>query len=148
MALLRNSLVGGTIAGLATSAWLLLCGERKGSILAPMNAVSHIAFGDDAYDHEEPSVKHTPTGFLLNMSATATWALIHELIFGRRGRPHIPEALATGAAVSALAYAVDYHAVPERLKPGFEKKVSKGGLAGVYVVLALGLAAGAVLRER
>lgn len=147
MSLLRNTAVGGTLATVATTAALLLAGDREGSRVAPLNAVSHIAFGDDAYEHEEPSLKHTTAGFTLNALATASWALVHEALFGLRGRSSIPAALATGAAVSALAYAVDYHAVPERLKPGFEKKVSRPALTGLYVVLALSLAAGALLRE-
>lgn len=147
MGLLRNAAVGGTLATVSTTAALLLAGDEDGNRAAPINAVSHIAWGDDAFDHDGPSLKHTPAGFTLNALANGMWAFVHEAIFGRKGRSSVPAALATGAAVSALAYAVDYHAVPERLKPGFEKKLNRRSLAGVYVVLALSLAAGALLRD-
>jgi hypothetical protein len=41
--------------------------------------------------------------------------------------------------VSAAAYVTDYHVVPKRLTPGFELRVPRLALAGVYAALALGL---------
>ena len=49
---------------------------------------------------------------------------------------------ARGKTHSAVAYATDYHVVPERLTPGFEKRLSNESLAIVYGVLAACLALG------
>jgi hypothetical protein len=56
--------------------------------------------------------------------------------------------LAAGAATSAIAYVADYHVVPKRFTPGFEKRLSGGALATVYGVLALALGAGLYLGKK
>jgi hypothetical protein len=43
--------------------------------------------------------------------------------------------------ISAAAYVTDYHIVPKRLTPGFEMRIPRVALAGVYAALALGLSA-------
>jgi hypothetical protein len=43
---------------------------------------------------------------------------------------------------------VDYTVTPERLRPGFEHRLSTGAMTVVYAALALGLAAGCLLAKR
>jgi len=43
--------------------------------------------------------------------------------------------------VTAGAYLIDYHLIPSRFTPGFEKRLSGKSLAAVFVALAMGLAA-------
>jgi hypothetical protein len=142
---LVNALVAGKWAALATSAAVMACGARENhDAVSPINAVSHIAWGDEAFDREDVSVKYTFAGLALNAAATVSWAVILEMLFGRFARRAAANALVSGAAVSGLAYLVDYHAVPPRLTPGFEKHLSPRALFLVYVVLAASLAAGAL----
>jgi hypothetical protein len=135
----RDALLSGTIASAATAAIVAACGARdSGSALAPINAVSHIVWGDGASNVPVADLKHTVPGLLLNTGATVFWSAIYEGIFGRAAdRGQIAKALLGGGAVAALAYATDYYVVPKRLTPGWEERVTNRSLALVYVVLAL-----------
>lgn len=41
--------------------------------------------------------------------------------------------------MATLAYLVDYHVVPRRLSPGFERHIGKRGMLLTYSSIALGL---------
>jgi hypothetical protein len=144
---IRRALTSGTLAGIATVAATALAGKREtGFYAAPLNATSHIVWGDKAAMQDKPSLKYTLTGFLLNHAAVIFWAAIYEKLFGRRTtRANEPASLlrplAGSAIVSAGAYVTDYYLVPDRLTPGFEKRLSNKSLLIFYGVLALGLAA-------
>lgn len=146
--LIENTLTTGAIATVATTASLAFCGTLEGdSAVAPINAVSHIPWGDEAARREDLSWKFTATGFALNAAAVTSWAAIHEWLAGEAAdRGDVAGVMLGGAAVSGLAYVVDYHVVPPRLTPGFEKRLSGKSMIGVYSVLALGLALGSLLR--
>lgn len=152
--LLTRTLVSGTISGLAISAAAALTGKREtASYAAPINATSHILWGDEAARHDEASLKYTATGFILNYLAALMWATVYEQWVvpatsrWSATRPALaPLATTTGAAaVSAGAYVTDYYLVPKRFTPGYEKRLSGQSMAILYGVLALGLAAGTVL---
>lgn len=138
----------GAIASAATTLAVAALGHTEdGEAVAPVNAVSHIAWGDEAARQTGVSMKYTLTGLVLNAAAVTSWAMIYHALFG--GRKITPVAAATGAvATSALAYATDYHVVPERLTPGFEKRLSNRSLALTYGVLAAGLMVGGLLARR
>lgn len=183
----------------------MACGAKEGSgALAPLNAVSHIAWGDEAFSAQGFSARHTLTGLAANTAANVSWGVLYELLLvvvkrsdaardaaarsdnlrcipesaaaaqcsikrrgakssgakGRAARNGPPEhcaagawsgavsrALPGGALVAALAYVTDYHIVPARLTPGFEKHLSRRALFFIYLVLALALAAGGALHE-
>lgn len=146
---ITHGLQGATLATLGTTAVAALAGELENHApLGPINAVSHILFGDEAAKHDELSAKHTLTGALLNTAAIGSWAVVGELIFGGARRPQtIPAALAAGAVVSGIAYVTDYHVVPKRLTPGFEKRVSNKSLLAIYGALAIGLGLGLCRRR-
>jgi len=148
MAFWRNSLLTGAIASLGTTVALALLGksEKKGTA-APINAISHILWGDEAFEIDETDLKHTLAGGVLNAGSVAAWAAVQELALKNKKDVQALQAIATSAAVTGLAYLVDYHVVPKRLTPGFEERLSKRSLAGVYGVLAACLAVGALLRE-
>ena len=137
----RDSAAKGQICTVATSAVVALCGQvENGKPLAPINAISHITFGDEAFAQDDFSLKYTVTGLMLNNSANATWAAIHEMLFGAyQDEGNVPVSLAGGAFVSALAYLTDFYIVPKRLTPGFEHKLSSRSLLFTYIVLALAL---------
>lgn len=117
--------------------------------LAPLNAISHIVWGDEAFEQRDFSLRYTGTALLLNGVSVASWALLHEWLISRhrnrrRSRNRAQSNLAPfagGALVSLVAYLADYHLVPERLKPGFERHLQPKSLLFIYVLLALALGA-------
>lgn len=136
------------VATAATTASLVWFGKRHARTpWAPLDAVSHIAWGDRAFARDELDVRHTLVGTMLDACAVAGWAAVHGLIVGRpmSTRFAVPLALASGAAVATAAYVFDFKLVPKRLSPGFEWKLPRRQLRAVYVVLAASLAAGSLL---
>lgn len=147
--LLQDSLCTGMVAGAASTLAAAACGEMEnGNAIAPLNAMSHIAWGEEAAMRSEASWKYTATGVALALGATTSWASLHELFFGRSAdEGDVAETFLGGAFVSALAYVTDYHIVPAWLTPGFEKRLSDRSLLGIYTALALGLAVGSLWRS-
>lgn len=125
----------------ATTVAAAACGARDAeSTAAPINAVSHIAWGDEAAQHDAPSLKYTATGAALNAAAIASWAAVYEMGFGKPARRgEVKTALLGGVATAALAYVTDYYVVPRRLTPGFEKRLSPLSMFAVYAALAASL---------
>lgn len=144
-----DTLCTGAVATAATTAAVSALGQwEEGEPIAPINAVSHIAWGDEAAAHNEASVEYTATGAALNAMAVTGWAGIHELVMRRMGPRTVANSMAVGALVAAAAYVTDYYVVPRRFTPGFEKRLSSPALAGVYAVLAASLGVGSLLRSR
>lgn len=144
-----DSACTGVIATAATAATAAACGHvESGQAIAPLNAISHIVWGDRAARQNAPSWKYTFTGLATHTAAVTSWAAIHEFFAHRAAaRGDASTVLLSAIGVSALAYLVDYRVVPDRLTPGFEKRLSQRSLLGVYAVLASGLAAGSLLRS-
>lgn len=147
-AVLRRSVISGSIAGLGVMATAATAGMREtGSWAAPFNGTSHILWGDQqaaAVGH--PTARHTLTGVVLTHASAVFWAVLYEQFFGSKrsnGTHDIPlwKPLLGGAAIASLAYVTDYHLMPKRLTPGYELHVSGKSLAAIFGVLALGLAA-------
>jgi hypothetical protein len=79
-----------------------------------------------------------------HLSATF-WSVLFEKLAGEKlDHKDLRVTLAASAAASAIACFADYKLTPERLKPGYEKRLSKKFLAGVYAAFAVGLALGAI----
>ena len=134
-----NILFMAGLASLATSAAVsILARHETGHTAAGLNATSHILWGDRASKVNDFDAKHTVAGALLNSGAMLSWALVHSLLPRANS---VPAILTKGALVSALAYVTDYHVVPKRLTPGFEKRLTTPSLAAVYGVLAASIAA-------
>jgi hypothetical protein len=143
---IRRAIASGSLVGLGIAAVTALAGKREtGSAAAPLNATSHIVWGDQAAVQDAPSLKYTLTGFVLNHASAIFWAAVYEKFFGadsaQSSRASLLRPLIGGAVVSAGAYVTDYYLVPKRLTPGFEKRLSGKSLATVYALLAIGLAA-------
>ncbi|HET9694709.1 MAG TPA: hypothetical protein VFP48_09995 [Steroidobacteraceae bacterium] len=147
---LRSAAVSGAVAAGTVSAAVALAGARdSGSAIAPLNATSHIAWGESAGAVESIDAKHTLVGMALNAGACVFWATFYEKWFGRAAeRGEVGTALLGGAAVAAAAYVTDYHVVPQRLTPGWEARISRRSLAVAYTVLALTLPLRGLLRRR
>jgi hypothetical protein len=147
---LRDSALPGALAAAATAATAAGRGRAdSASALAPLNAVSHFLWGDRAAHVRRATLKETGIGVAVNSAASVFWATVFQKLFGeaveRRG---VPAALLGGAAVAGLAYLTDYHLVPKRLTPGYEKRVSGRSLALIFGALGLSLGAGALLARR
>ena len=171
---LGRAVISGTVGGLAAAAAASLAGKREDDhYAAPLNATSHIIWGEEAAHQDKPSLKYTLTGFLLNHASAIFWALFYEKLLGRgesradqgglhpknwnegpshdsskiasRARPMLQPIL-DAAAVTAAAYVTDYYLIPKRFTPGFEKRLSGKSLSAVFVALAAGLAARDVIR--
>lgn len=146
---MKDTLATGALASVATTAAVALMGKLEdGSAIAPINAISHMIWGDEAARTEEVDVVHTLVGLGINAAAITSWAGLHELLMPRHCTPSIQRAVACGSAIAFVAYLTDYHVVPKRFTPGFEKRLSNAMLLGVYAVLALSLAAGSLYSNR
>jgi hypothetical protein len=148
--ILRDAIYSGAVSSAATAATAAVCGQiEKRNAVAPINAISHIAWGEESFEQSAPSLKYTVTGLALNDSAHYSWAVLFEALFGEKAEQgNVPHALMGGAVVSAIAYLTDYHVVPKRFTPGFEAHLSSRSLLVVYIVLALSLAAGGLTKRR
>jgi hypothetical protein len=137
--MLRRALLSGTLAAAATTAVVSLLSRRAtGSSAAALNATSHFLWDGRAGRRDGYSLKYTAPGVAANYGACLLWAMLYEAL--GRGKPRSgTRALADGAAVSAIAYVVDYHFVPRRLTPGFEMRLPPRALAWIYAALAGGL---------
>ena len=139
-----------TVATVATTVATVACGAIENrNPAAPVNAISHIAWGDKAARREAVSGKYTGVGAALNATAMMSWAGFHHWLFKPHNRNSgLVGGLLRGAVTSGIAYVVDYHVVPRRLTPGFEKRLSNRSLLTIYAALAAGLAVGERLAQR
>lgn len=150
-AVFRQGLIAGTWGGVTSAIALVLCGKKEtGKPLAPVNAVSHWYWGDASFHRNTADASHTLAGYLTHHAAAIFWATAYAALARKHpGTRTLPGIAAGAVATSAVACLVDYQLTPARLKPGYEKELSRTALLGVYAALALGLAGGALAaRER
>jgi len=143
----RNVILSGALGTAAVTVTAALRGAVEGrSAVRPINAISHILWGDQAGAATGVSLRHTVSGLALNGAACGFWAWLYQR--GRRSTaaPHsVSAAVVSGVATSVLAYVADYHVVPRRLTPGFELSLSRRSFPWLYGALAVGLCASDVL---
>jgi len=146
----QRGLVGGATSSLLSTAALAAFGQREaGSAYAPTNAVSHWLYGDEAASHYEVSARYTLPGYVIHHGSAMFWAvLVERLCGGLFDRRNPALTLGVGTASAAVACFVDYQLTPDRLKPGYEKHLSRPSLAVVYGMFGIGLALGAMLSRR
>lgn len=147
---LRDGLIAGGVAGLASLAVLALGGRlERGRPWGPVNAPSHWVWGDKALKQDEPTPRYTATGLVVHQLAAAFWGVLHEWLLGRPEKARAPRTLLRDAAMTTtVAAVVDLGIVPHRLTPGFQHRLSVPGLVGVYFLFALGLALGSSVAGR
>ena len=128
--------MSGTLASVTSALAALACSRLENRHGArPMNAVAHIYDGGAPPARDGSGGRNAWLGFGIHTVASLWWAMVHEKV----QRP---------ATVAALAYLVDYHVVPERLRPGFEAHLSAKSMLAVYAALAAGFALAAQLNRR
>jgi hypothetical protein len=138
------------LAAAALSATILLWRGRAETrrAAAPINAISHWFWPEQAMRRDDPSLKHTGTGIVLHVASSLFWSTASGWLRARRHRPTALNAALDAATVTAVAAVVDLAVVPKRLTPGFERRLSKPSLGAVYAGFALGLALGGLLALR
>jgi hypothetical protein len=141
---LKDGMVAGTVAGLASLAALAVRGRMEGkSPWGPVNAPSHWVWGNRALRQDEPRARYTVTALLVHQLAAGFWGVLHEKFLGIRGKPKASGTLLRdAAATTTVAAVVDLVLVPHRLTPGFQDRLSPRSLVAVYSLFALGLALG------
>jgi hypothetical protein len=133
---LAHALVTGAAGVAATAAVIAVWGQAKqGAPWAPFNAVAHMVFGDQAAARDGFSARETLVGLGLHAGAITTWAALYEA--SPAGKLTLPQSLGSGALAAALVYLLDYHVLPERLRPGFEKRLGPESIPATYAALAL-----------
>ena len=145
----RGLLSGAAASALSTVALATLGKAGTGSAFAPTNAISHWIWGDKAARRDSPSMRYTALGYTIHHASATFWAVLFERFMGARlDRMDPAPTLAAATAASAIACFADYQLTPPRLRPGYEKRLSKPSLAVVYGAFGVGLAAGALMCRR
>lgn len=146
---LKESIRTGNYASLTSAAALALASKAEnGSYFSAINAISHWLWKAEAYQHDEPDVAHTLVGYGIHHASATFWALAYEKLHARhQGKPN-PNVVSDAFKVAALACFVDYQLTPQRLQPGYEKRLSTLSLVGVYTAFALGLAGRQLLHPK
>ena len=137
----------GSLASAFSALALLAAGHRRErEPLAPVNAISHWAWGDAALHEDKADWRHTALGYAIHHGASLFWSTLHAQAFSGPRRPRTAaHALRQAAATAAAACFVDYRLTPHRFTPGFEHRLDRKQLAVVYGCFAAGLALGTLL---
>lgn len=139
-------LTDGLLAAVLSGALLLWRGRTDtGRAWPPINAISHWIWPREALRRSDASVKHTLTGALVHYGSSVFWAFVYRWLRSRRRHTGALDAAADAAAVTALAAVVDLALVPQRLSPGFERRLTRPSLGLVYAGFAVELALGGLL---
>ncbi|MDB5743668.1 MAG: hypothetical protein JWR68_1983 [Polaromonas sp.] len=149
--ILAQGALAGSLASVLSTAMLALAGRRQaGSAAAPINAVSHWYWGDEALHRNRADLAHTGAGYLTHHGAATFWAMAYAALASDKPATRTLQGVALGAAAtSAVACLADFRFTPHRFTPGYEHRLSTGALALVYTAFGIGLAAGALaLRDQ
>jgi hypothetical protein len=146
---LGNAVVDGALASALSAAVLAWRGRvETGSAAAALNAPSHWIYGAPALRRNAATLRHTVTGTVIHSVSGVFWALFYRALRAARSQPTPLNAVVDAAAVTAVAAVVDLRLVPERLTPGFERRLKRSSLIAVYVAFAAGLAIGGAVQRR
>jgi hypothetical protein len=141
-----RGMISGSISSIASAAVLAACGKRElDDPAAPLNGPSQWLWGTPAACTDGFSLRHTVAGYLVHHATSIFWAILYE-----KFRHRVPRSAAVAlpaAATAATACVVDYCLTPDRLTPGFERRLSRRSLFLVYAAFAGGLAGAALLSE-
>jgi hypothetical protein len=138
---LRAALFSGTAAAAASTLALAVAGRRElNDAAAPINGPSQWIWGQGASYESGFSARYTVLGALTHAGASIFWALFYEK--WRSPRHPVASALATAAAANII----DFTVTPERLTPGFQRRLSRTAVGASYAAFALGLLAATLAR--
>ena len=142
---MKATIQTGTLTNLSCAAAAALMGvAERGVPTLPINAISHVVWGDRDSPRAELSWHDTAVGLAVNQAACSFWAWLH-LALLPRGQRSLTRVVTQAGAISLLAYVTDYHVVPRRFTPGFEKVLPRTAFLPIYAAIAAGLAVGSLL---
>lgn len=171
-------LIAGSAASLSSGLALACCSRRQsGSAAAALNGPSQWLWGEHEAYTRRASMRHTLTGYAIHHAMSVLWAGLHLRAFRKASAPatqrqgmqtatqrlqvsalrrsdargalrRIALHMAQAAATTTIAYLVDYHLMPARLRPGFRKHLESASLLASYAAFAAGLALGCIACER
>jgi hypothetical protein len=122
----------GAAAALTVTAAIAVAGKlENGDAWEPFNDVSHVLLGEEKSDCNGFNPQTSLLGLALNAAAMQFWAIPYRWIFGT---PGFPRSALTASAAAAIIYLIDYHLLPKRLAPGFERRLSGGSILCIYAV--------------
>jgi hypothetical protein len=142
----RDALVSGSVASVASTLVIAACSRIDARhAAAGTNATSHWLWGRAARRRQAPSGRYTLVGYAIHHASSLWWGAIHVLLLEAARRRAVAaddrvRCAGLAAAISAIAYGVDYHVVPRRLTPGFESHLRPRSMAAVYAAFGVGLA--------
>jgi hypothetical protein len=145
----EDALISGTAASLCSAAALAICGKiERDTAAGPNNGPSQWVWGEGAAYERRATLRHTAVGYAIHHAMSIFWATLHEKL-QRSHNEHEPieKIFAKCAATAGAACFVDYQLTPRRLRPGFEKQLSRRSLFVVYASFAAGLAIGQSLKR-
>lgn len=137
----RRGLVSGTVAGIVSTISLAILGKAElGKPAAPVNGPSQWIWGKHAPHENRFTLRYTVLGHLVHHASSVFWAVLYERLRQRLWKEQNPPAMAPALLTAVAAYTMDFHVVPPRLTPGFERRLSKRSILLAYGSFALGLA--------
>src|SRR5690606_2160671 len=146
---LRDVCLSGSVGSVTSTVALALCGgAENGSAAGPINGPSQWLWGQREAYTQALTWRHTAAGYVIHHATSVLWASVYENVC-RSGEPKsLLRICADAAAVGSLAYIVDYHVAPARLRPGFKKHLGPRSIFAVYAAFAAGLALVTFVRQR
>ncbi len=140
----------GSVASIVSASALAVCSQiEEGSPAGALNGPSQWVWGEEEARTRRADWRHTALGYAIHHASSIFWAVAYEATCSVRSHElSAKRVLSQAAATAALAWFVDYHVAPRRLRPGFRKHLGNGSLIAVYGAFALGLVATTAVLER
>jgi hypothetical protein len=136
--ILAAGLRTGAALAVTTTAAIMLAGKIETSApWSPINAIAHIADGDDVSPPSEFSARESGLGLGINTAVMVSWGILYEAACLASRRKSSP---ASAILATAGTFIIDYQLLPPRLSPGIEKRLSRPAVLWAYAVLAATLA--------
>jgi hypothetical protein len=146
--LLERAVISGSAASVVSAAILVARGQAElNAPAAPLNGPSQWVWGLHAPYVNGASVRHTLLGYVIHHTASIFWGCFYEFAITRRKARHPVDIAKVAVGTSVTAAFVDYCLTPERLTPGFQKRLSFGSMVLVYAGFAVGLAAATIAKN-
>jgi hypothetical protein len=141
--------VTGTYASVLSGIALMAASKlHRGNFSAALNGPSQWLWGHLESMKPGFRFRRTVVGGVIHHLSAVFWGVLHERAFGGGSKQApIAREVASAAVTTAIAYTVDYHLTPPRLRPGFRKHLDDRAVTAVYVCFGLGLLAAALHRR-
>lgn len=144
----RTALYSGAGAALASLAAIATLSKLEGhSAVRPINATSHVLWGDEDAPRERTDMVHTVPGALINVGSAFFWGTIFAFVSPPAAKQTATSMITRAFGTSLFATALDYGLVPRRLRPGWELALRARSVALALGAMGAGLAAGGLVEK-